>query len=234
MKPRAHGSGTVTRSGLDTRRLAESLRTPGIDPRHWVSYGTVGTVGDKGEVSYTDTHAIYIGPEGVEVDVILEPSGIACTCHYAGIAGGVSSTILAPIHPGDRVLVCLPDGDFSGPPTIVAILHSAAVPVPLGADRKPVFKNDRIFVWGQSVPVEVNATAVRLGDETSNEPFVLGNTYTSEIGALLDALKNDVRPSPVGPISPSAILTTAIDLFKTNQPTQLSDFIFGKKTPPSR
>lgn len=217
------------------QRLAEAVKSPGIDPRHWVSYGTVGVTDDAGNLDFSSTaKCLYIGPEGVEVDVILQPLNIPVTAHYYGLQGGCEATMLTPIRPGDRVLVVLPDGDPTLPPVIVAILHSAYCKVPLGPDRKPIFRNDRVFIWSTSLPVEVNAPIVRMGDATSNEPMVLGNVYSTEITAFLDALLADARPSPVGPIQPSLGLVTAINTFKVNLATQLSDFIFGKKTPPSR
>jgi hypothetical protein len=214
--------------------MSEALKAPGIDPRHWVSYGTVCAIDDAGKPDFADPGCIYIGPEGVEVDVLLEPLGLPVTAHYYGVQGGCEVSFFTPIRPGDRVVVILPDGEPTLPPVIVAILHSNYCRVPLGTDNKPVFKNDRVLVWSQTVPVEVNAPIVRTGDETSDEPAVLGNVYSSEITTLLDALKFDNRPSPVGPIAPSPSLVAAIEAFKAALPTQLSDFIFGKKTPPAR
>lgn len=128
---------------------------PGIDPRLWVSYGTVGTVDDDGNVDPTDWQSIHVGPEGVEVDVLLEPSRIPTTCHYFGMAGGRAATVTAPIRPGDLVLVTLPGGDTSDMPVISAIMHSEAHPVPVGPDRLPIFKNDSVFVWAEDVPVDI-------------------------------------------------------------------------------
>ena len=137
------------------RRLSKGLAQPGMDDRYWVSYGTVGVMSEDGEFDPTDPHAIYNGPEGVEVEVLLEPLGIPCVCVYAGIYGGRKCTIFAPIKAGDRVLVGLPGGDPSAVPVIIAVLHNAEDVVPLGEDRKPVFRNDRLFVWIQDGPIDI-------------------------------------------------------------------------------
>lgn len=151
----ARSTGTSTRRVADVRRLAEAIKSSGIDPRHWVSYGTVGSVDDDGVLDATDPLAIAIGPAGVEVDVVLEPLQLPVTCHYAGIQGGCSATILSPIKPGDQVIVVLPEGDPMGPPVIVSILHSQACKLPLGEDKKPIFQNDRLFIWAEVGPVDV-------------------------------------------------------------------------------
>jgi len=135
-----------TRKPLDVGRLGNALARAGIDPRSWVSYGTVATVGDNGEVDYTDPAAVLVTGDGVDVDVYLEPLGIPVTANYVGLQGGKKVSIFSPIKPGDRVLVVLPDGDTLGPPAIVAILHSAYDRLPLGADNLPIFQNDRLLI----------------------------------------------------------------------------------------
>lgn len=226
---RGTGPGTNSRRVLDAGRLSKVVAAPGIDPRHWVSYGTVGTVDDKGVINYDDTHAIYIGPEGVEVDVILEPSMLPVTCHYAGLYGGQAVTIMAPIKPGDRVLVTLPEGDFSGPPVIVAVLHSAATPVPLNATQHPVFQNDRTMIYSKSVPVQVFADKIQLGDDTATEPFVLGNLWKTAMETILQALITHTHTSgvgPTGPPMPPEVVTLVQE--KTALVTKLSTVTFGK------
>src|SRR5205814_5797742 len=70
------------------------------------------------------------------------------------IGVGGSCSILAPIRPGDEVLVTLPDGG-NADPAIVAILNNEHAPIPIDADNKPVFKNDRLSVFARGVPIEV-------------------------------------------------------------------------------
>lgn len=216
--------GTNIRRVLDTRRLAEALKAPGIDTRHWVSYATVCTVDDEGTVNPNDHRAIYVGPEGVEVDVLLEPLGIPVTCKYAGCAGGREAVIMAPIRPGDRVLVTLPDGDAMQTPVILAVLNSAEHKVPLDIDRKPTFKNDRVMVWSRVLPVEIIAGTIRLGSHTSAEALVLGNAWKSWTESLLTAISLIQVPTAVGPSGTPLNSAT----FTVTLKNQLASLLSGK------
>lgn len=196
------GPGTGVRRALDTKKLAEALTMPGIDPRLWCSYGTVGTVDDGGKLNHTDWTAIYVGPEGVEVDVMLEPLELSVTCHYYGVMGGRAATIQSPIRPGDQVLVHLPGGDPTQMPVIAAVLHGEHSPVPIGPDRLPVWKNDSIFVWAEDVPVDIRTkgggrvrldqagkvdtegSAARLGADAATEALMRGTTYRANEATL--------------------------------------------------
>ncbi len=188
------GQGTDIRRGLNTRRFAEALKCSGIDTRHWVSYGTVCTINDEGIPDYTDLRAVYCGPEGVEVDVILEPINVPVTCLYSGIAGGRHTIISAPISPGDLVLVALPDGDPTVPPVIVAILNSAAHKVPLGHDRKPIFRNDHVFIW-TDVDIDIRTkngatvTLAQTGDISFKSNTTAGSTVVDSSTITLKATK---------------------------------------------
>jgi hypothetical protein len=192
MKTRSFGTGV--RRAPDMRRMSEALKGPGIDTRHWVSYGTVAVVGD-GEPDFADPHAVNVSPSGVLVDVLLMPSGIPVTCRYAGIQGGGACTILAPIRPGDEVLVVIPDGEVRAVPVIVAILNAAHTKLPGETDRKPVFRNDRLSVYATDVPIEIrtsggakvvldqggnvdtDGSAARLGAAAAQDAVVKGTTY---------------------------------------------------------
>jgi hypothetical protein len=218
---------------IDFRKIGAAISQAGIDPRYWCSHATVCVTNDNGECDFNDLGAIVCAPDGIWVDIILQPLLIPLT---ARLQLGPASTahIQAPIQPGDEVLVVFPDGTFMQPPTIVAILNNQGVKIPLGTDKKPVFKNDRLLVQcGKNLPIEVHAHKIQFGDSGAKSPYVLGDVYKSEITLLLNALKLDVRPSPVGPIFPSDQLTKAIDRFLQNLNNQLSDFIFGQKSPPT-
>lgn len=224
-----------TRGGsLDLRKIGDSLRMAGgLDIRHWVSLGTVGTVDDSGVFDPTDTRAVVIAPDGVYVDVLLMPCMLPVTCRVQFGVGGAAH-IQAPIHPGDEVVAVLPDGDAMTAPIVVAVLSSMSAKAPMWTDRKPIARNDRLLVhMGKGQPIEIHAAKVQLGDQTANEPVPLGNTYSTEITVLVDALAADDRPSPLGPIKPSPGLLQAITAFKANLPTQLSDFVFTQKLPPT-
>jgi hypothetical protein len=191
---------------LDRQRLAEAIKSAGIDPRHWVSYGTVATTDGSEQVNYTDPLAVLIGPMGVEVDVVLEPCGIPITCHYAGIQGGSSATIVAPVHPGDQVLVVLPDGDLMGPPVITCVLHSMSEKVPAGPDRKSLFKNDRVLVYAKNVPVDIR-TAGGARVEVNQDGTVVLNEGTKGVARLDDTARLTMSPADIQTLA-VALLTT--------------------------
>lgn len=217
---------------IDAAKLAQALQSKGIDLRHWCSYATVGTVDDAGKFDSTDSDSVVVAPDNVWADVLLMPLLIPLTCRVSLGCGGTAH-IQAPIFPGDEVLVHLADGDFMQPPVIGAILNSQGAKLPLDSTRRPIFKNDRLLIQcGKNLPIEVNAQRINLGSETATEPLVLGNTYLAETELVLNALKSDRRPSPVGPIAPNAALVLAIEAWVQKKNLQVSDFIFGQKAPP--
>ncbi len=217
--PLARRRGPGGRRTPDIGRWGKALAQPGIDTRHWVSYGTVCTVDDQGNCRFGDKGAVYVGPEGVEVDVLLEPLGIPCTCHYYGVQGGCEATVLTPIRPGDRVLVVMPEGDTMGPPVIVAVLHSASCKVPLGEDRLPVWRNDRVMIWSQNTDIDVRTRSgtrlqvkqdgtILLGDGAT-EQLVKGTSYRAAERAFLDALNTYI--AAIKPIAdPGNVATPAM------------------------
>jgi hypothetical protein len=188
---------------LDFRRMARGMAQQGNDLRHWVSYATVATAnGDDGTMDPTDSHAVLVTPAGVEVDVVLEPSGYPCTARY-GVAAG-SCSINTPIRPGDQVIVGIPDGDVSMVPQIFCIISGSSDPMPTGDDGLPIFKNDRLMIHaGAGVPIEIrtaNGTMVRITDDLVEvggqgvtEQAILGTTQREAEAALNSA---DTLPLP--------------------------------------
>ena len=192
-----HSWGTDIRRAVDAMALGEATARPGNDLRYWVSYGTVGVAGDDGKLDTKNPNAVWIGPEGVECDVRLEPLCIHVNCQYAGISAG-DVTIYPPLKPGDRVLVNLPEG-FAHLPVIVAILHSGSQKQPLGPDRKPIFDNNRLLVYAKTAAIDVrNAGGVQVlleqdGKVTTTAKNVIVKADTTQLGADgLDASQNGV------------------------------------------
>ena len=223
----------------DWASIAEALARPGMDPREWLCWGTVATMDDEGKAHYDDPHAVHQGPEGVEVDVYLETLDKLVTCHYPGIQGGGRVYVGAPIGPGDRVVVGMPEGDTGGC-VILAIGNGASDPVPLGDDKKPIFQNDRLLVWAKSVPIDIRTAggaeifleqdgSVHLGTRGATQSVVFGDARNSAetqelaaISAALDTLiaaSSDAYPTLVPGFT---ALKTAVELFKTQLPNFLS------------
>jgi phage baseplate assembly protein gpV len=138
---------------LDVRRLGKALQGPN-DTRHWVSWGTVASIGgDDGEPDFGDDGAVVITPASIDVDVVLEPSNQPVTCRYGHQHGKVH--MLFPIRPGDQVMVIIPDGDMSMIPKIVSVESSQDREIPVEDDGKPVFRNDRALIYADGVPVDL-------------------------------------------------------------------------------
>lgn len=234
----------MARTTFDRQRLALAIQAPGIDPRHWCSYGTVGTTDDEGEFDPTDPLSIYIGPEGVEVDVLLEPLNIPVTCVYTGQQQGTRASVISPIQPGDRVLVVMPDGDLSLPPVVVCVLPAAHDLMP-NDGGSPVFQNDRFLLQstGQNLDIRspesdtsieaqnvqvVTVDDILLGSRMASEPFVLGNRWKTSRDIVLDGMSVHIHGTPVGPTSPpdnASVYQTE----KANTPNILSQRIFGEE-----
>lgn len=187
-------------SGVDVAKIREAVKGAGIDPRYWVSYGSVASVGDNGDINFTDSSAIHIAPDGVYCDVVLHPSQLAVTCRYTGMAGGPGIQVISPIKVGDEVLVVFPSGSPSGPPVIVQVMHSNYTQVPLGDNRFPIFQNDRILVYSQDVPVDLrngSGTRLEVGDQgvstLTGDKVVLasGDTRLGSDGASHPVMQGD-------------------------------------------
>lgn len=204
------GFGTSIVAGVEPgafRALARGVR------QYWCSLGTVCTLNSaEGEYDYTDKRAVISKPEGLTVDVRLEPLDIHVACMDArGLAG--EATMMSPVRPGDLVLVECPDGDLTTP-VITAIVQSRSNRQPLGEDRKPIFQNDRLLVHTKTVPIDirtaggvgvlldqegkaqVNAEAtfaacapeVLLGCDASH-PVPQGDAQKTAVDALADAVQ---------------------------------------------
>lgn len=190
-------SGTSIKRAWDLRRIGRAIAAQGLDLRHWVSYGTVASVGADGGPNYGDPQAILVTPAGVEVDVILEPSNYPVTCKWGMQAGAVY--ICTPINPGDQVVVILPDGDVSMVPVISCITSGSSDPIPVGTDGKPLFKNDRALIFGRGVPIELRTDGgnqllvnpdgtIQIGGDDAGEQLMLGTTYRTQQSTLDKAL----------------------------------------------
>lgn len=221
-------------SGIDVARVREAIKGAGIDPRYWVSYGSVAAVGDNGDIDYSDPTVVHIAPDGTYCDVVLHPSQLAVTCRYVGMQGGPGVQVISPIHVGDEVLVVLPAGSPSGPPCIVQVMHSNYAKVPLGEDRKPLFQNDRVLVYAKDVPIDLrtgggtrlqvdpDGTATlsggtvvldsdntRLGSEGAWHPVMQGDNFRTALNLFLDIEKTYAQAIQ-GIADPSGLATAAL------------------------
>ena len=252
MKHSSHRFGTRTTGGLDPASLREGLASPGMDTRFWESLGTVGTIDDSGEPNYSDPHSVWIGPEGVECDVILQPLMQRVTALW-GFGGEIAD--IAPIHPGDQVLVACPNGDLMTP-VITTIIHSRANKQPMTAGV-PIFDNKRRLIYARKGSIDIRtadttqilmdpagtvtttAKRVNQGDASASEQEVLGTSYRRDEDTLFQQLLTGllalqaVAVGPLAALQPGlTTMVTAIQAFQTSAQTNngyLSDTVFLKK-----
>jgi hypothetical protein len=96
---------------LDTMRFAAALRTPGSDPRQWVTLAVVT--------------AFKLDPdEGAFADVFILSTGAQETVRVGAFYSGPGFGFYAPLDVDDEVLVAFPDGDPDHGGVVVARLWS--------------------------------------------------------------------------------------------------------------
>jgi hypothetical protein len=235
---------------LDVVRLARGLAIPGGDLRHWVSYATVAAIDDDGEIDLSDPNAIVITPSGVDVDVVLEPSGYPCTAKHGIAAGKVF--VCGPIEVGDQVVVGIPDGDSSMVPRILAVVsgpNGAKDVVPVDDAGKPIFKNDRFLIFAKGVPIDLRtdggAQLLLNPDGTiqvgagADQQLVRGTDYRSAEKTMnsvdathgLQGIWAAAAAACTGPLAPLQLFFTqaaaAIAAFEL-QATKSGDFLSAK------
>jgi hypothetical protein len=239
-----------TRRTLDTARIAEAVKAKGIDLRFWSSHGTVGTVGEDGVFDPTDPHAVIVAPEGLLCDVLLEPLNLPITARYAGM-GGRSCVVMAPIRPGDEVLVVIPDGDLANHLAIVAVLNNDEHRIPIDpTDRKPVFRNDRLSIYAVDVPIEVRNAAgatvrlevagdivlapsagkhVKAGGTTDLERAALGDTLQARLEAIETWGKTHTHPVAGVSVGAGAVVSAFTEIPIGPTPKVTSETVQVKK-----
>lgn len=126
---------------MDSALAAEAFKMPGIDPRQWISYGTVdaGTP-EQPPIIFKDADG-NPGPYGPLVMVTLQPTGISVPCRVAGAIAGNGEADWYPFVPGDEVLVAIPEGDERAGCAIIGRLNQELDTFPLIVAGQDVTKN---------------------------------------------------------------------------------------------
>jgi phage baseplate assembly protein gpV len=197
-----------------------------MDTRYWCSRGTIGTIDDQGDFHPDDPHAIWIGPEGVECDVKLEPLEQMVTALWS--KGDAESSDIWPIRPGDQVLVECPGGDLMTP-VITHILHSRSAKQPM-ASGVPLFDNKRRLIYLKTSDLDIRCAAgkasiaagptsvwvkqdkIQLGDDQVTEQAILGTSYRSAEDTMLDDLQSGIQSMQAAAIGPLAGLQGGLTL----------------------
>ncbi len=95
----------------DAARYAQNFRTPGADPRQWISYATVDAdTKDAKSIQFADDGG-NPSPYGPMVSVTLQPSGISVPCRVGHQVAGDGEGEWYPYAAGDEVLVAVPEGN---------------------------------------------------------------------------------------------------------------------------
>lgn len=126
---------------MDSALAAEAFKMPGIDPRQWISYGTVdaGTP-EQPPIIFKDADG-NPNPYGPQVLVTLQPSGVTVPCRVAGAVAGDGEADWYPFVPGDEVIVVIPEGDERAGACIVGRLNQELDAFPLVVAGQDVTKN---------------------------------------------------------------------------------------------
>lgn len=126
---------------MDSALAAEAFKMPGIDPRQWISYGTVdaGTP-EQPPIIFKDADG-NPSPYGPMVMVTLQPTGISLPCRVAGAVAGDGEAEWYPFVPGDEVLVAIPEGDERAGACIIGRLNQELDAFPLIVAGQDVTKN---------------------------------------------------------------------------------------------
>src|ERR1700722_6710543 len=103
---------TLAMTEMDSTSMAHLFSHPGADTRQWLSYGLVcqAVAGGDQSVRFTDDTGATL-PQGVLVDVTLQPSGITVPCRVGAQSAGNGEGEFNPFGPGDEVLVAVPEGN---------------------------------------------------------------------------------------------------------------------------
>lgn len=134
MALRRRAAGTRKPRPIDARSLGEALSYPGIDPRTWLSYGTV----DEDGVAFDED----MGPL---VPVTLQPSQTQVMCAVGSMVAGDLEGEYTPFIEGDTVLVAIPHGMERGTPAIIARFNNARAKFPDQAASQDTTKNALSF-----------------------------------------------------------------------------------------
>lgn len=90
---------------IDPDMMREAFAGPGMDPRQWVSVGTVDPDTDGARSVTFDER---LGPL---VQVTLQPSGTSVQCRVMGSVAGKGEAEYYPFAAADEVIVALPQGE---------------------------------------------------------------------------------------------------------------------------
>lgn len=113
--------------GIDHASTARAFSYGGIDPRVWISFGTV----DQTTEASQEQIVTFDADDGqVYVSVTLKPTDMQVRCRVGMLTAGPGEAFYFPFVSGDEVLVALPEGNPGAGATIIARLNNSYDPFP--------------------------------------------------------------------------------------------------------
>lgn len=135
----------TTHTTMDSSTMTDLFSAPGTDTRQWLSYGIVCPDTESGRsVRFKDANGAPL-PQGVLVEVKLQPSGNVVPCRVGSQAAGSGEGEYSPFGPGDEVLVALPGGSERGGCVIVCRLSNGLDTFPTAVAGMDVTNNNVTF-----------------------------------------------------------------------------------------
>jgi len=135
----------ATLATTDSTSVADLYAGPGNDTRQWISYGIVcPDTNGAHSVRFNDDDGNPL-PQGVLVDVTLQPSGITVPCRVGAQAAGAGEAEYNPFGPGDEVLVAVPEGNERAGCVILCRLTNSADVFPTKVAGQDVTQNNFRF-----------------------------------------------------------------------------------------
>ena len=104
---------------MDQATTGQAWAAPGMDPRQWVSMGTVSADDPSAVVIFDEDEGQQL------VQVTLQPSKIPVFCRVASQAAGNGEADFSPWVQGDEVIVLIPEGSEDSGCVIVGRMNNA-------------------------------------------------------------------------------------------------------------
>lgn len=190
---------------IDPSVLAHHASVPGIDPRTWVSYGTVQRKkrgSDPEAVQYTD-----VGPL---VLVLLHPQNVTIQCRVANQSAGDGEGEWSPFVEGDEVVVVVPGGNEREGGVILGRLQNAKDKVPARVAGMDAKKNNLSYVRKRTPHVTEVAGGWMVRQATTGAFISVKETGEITIGGGEGAFVA-VRPDFVGMQSSDGTMLVQLD-----------------------
>jgi hypothetical protein len=190
---------TLAMTEMDSTSMAHLFSHPGADTRQWLSYGLVcqAVAGGDQSVRFTDDTGATL-PQGVLVDVTLQPSGITVPCRVGAQSAGNGEGEFNPFGPGDEVLVAVPEGNERAGCVILCRLNNQFDTFPSTVAGADPTQNNISFIR-RLVPLIIESgQSVMIRSAASGAQLTIGMNSTGLMGGVIlsDGATNNLLLSP--------------------------------------